>query len=139
MKSKLLASLFVCLLTVAAADRDNTPGLPAVPARPILPAIDAQEGLKLYRASLFALAGAQAADIATSWGRQELNPFLTPGSPNARFGPRAFGLKSAFLSSSLVFQSFAIRRNPRLRRPFAFVNFISAAALSAVALANSSH
>lgn len=138
MKTKLFTLLFVCLLTVSGADRENTPGLPAAPVSPVLPRLDQQEGMKLYRASLFTLAGAQAADIATSWGRHELNPFLTSGSPTARFGPRAVGLKSAFLSSSLVFQSFVIRRNPRLRRPFAIVNFVSAAALSAVALANSS-
>ena len=139
MKTKLFTLLLVCLLTAAAADRDNTPGLPAIPARPVLPQLDQQEGMRLYRASLFTLAGAQAADIATSWGRRELNPLLTPGSSTQRFGPQAVGLKSAFLSSSLVFQSFVIRRNPKLRRPFAIVNFISAAALSAVALANSSH
>jgi len=132
MKNLWIILLLVSLTQAFAAENKNAETNSTL----VLPRYDNHDAMKLYRASLFTLAGAQTADIASSWGRRELNPILTPGSSSNRFGYQAVGIKTAFLSSSLAVQSYAIRRNHRLRRPFAIVNFITAAALSAVAFSN---
>ncbi len=137
MKTKAITLLLVSLFSLQAADLP--PATEAIYPRIPPPKLDPNDAARLYRYSLISLAAGQAADLSTSWGRRELNPFLTPGSPHNRFGLQSAGLKAAFLSSSLAVQSWAIRRNPRYRRPFAILNFISAAALGGVALSNMSH
>jgi len=89
----------------------------------------------LFAASVAALAAANAADLATSWGRREANPFLA--SSNARFGPQAAVLKVGFTGVSLFIQWIALHHNRQLHRGFAYTNFAVAGGISAVAIRNS--
>ena len=160
MKSLLLSLLFVCPLvaqTQLSALR-AIPGmlseestvtaaaaLPLIPHREIAPVLASRYSLpretpsysrdrSLFMASVAALAAANAADLATSWGRREGNPFLA--SSNSQFGPQSAALKGAFTGVSLVIQWFALRHNPRLYRGLAWTNFTLAGGISAVAIRN---
>lgn len=65
---------------------------------------------KAYRWSLAALAGSQAADVATSWGGHESNPILR--GPNGRFGGRAIGLKIGIMGGTVALQQLLRRKRP---------------------------
>lgn len=93
-------------------------------------------GRGLFAASVAALAAANVADLATSWGRREGNPLIA--SPNARFGPQSALLKTGFTGVSLAIQWVALRRNPRIYRSLAYTNFAIAGGMSAVAVRNAS-
>ncbi len=90
----------------------------------------------LYASSVASLAGANALDLASSWGRPELNPFLTPGSTGGRFGWQSATIKFGLTATTLLFQRHVLRRRPELRRPFAVSNFIAAGAISGIAVRN---
>lgn len=90
----------------------------------------------LYVSSVASLVGANALDLASSWGRPELNPFLTPGSNGGRFGWQSATIKLGLTATTLLFQRHVLRRRPELRRPFAVSNFIAAGAMSGIAVRN---
>ncbi len=90
----------------------------------------------LYVSSVASLVGANALDLASSWGRPELNPFLTPGSNGGRFGWQSATIKLGLTATTLLFQRHVLRRRPELRRPFAVSNFIAAGAMSGIAARN---
>lgn len=156
MKTLLVCSLFVCPLLAQPplpTGDSVTPGASLLAAHRLLPPQDlrgvrpvpyplpheireAPRGRGLFAASVAALAAANAADLATSWGRNEANPFLA--SSNARFGPQSAALKAGFTGVSLVIQWFALRHNPRLHRGLAYTNFAVAGGISAVAIRNTS-
>jgi len=122
-------------------------GLPLIPSAEIVPVVSSTYSLPrerssvprdrgLFAASVAALAAANAADLATSWGRREANPFLA--SSNTRFGPQAAVLKVGFTGVSLLIQWIALRHNSRLHRGIAYTNFAVAGGISAVAIRNTS-
>lgn len=84
-----------------------------------------------YPISLGSLAAASAADAATSWGRNELNPMLGGG----RFGGRAMALKLSFTVGGTVAQR-PLLKSPQGCRAASIGNFIGAGILGAVAARN---
>lgn len=84
----------------------------------------------LYRASQVAVVAASGLDVASSWGRHELNPLLGVGS----FGGRQMGIKAASVGCSMV---AADRLTVGRRRKWVTVaNFALAGGLSFVAARN---
>ncbi|MBA4182105.1 MAG: hypothetical protein C0506_16080 [Anaerolinea sp.] len=143
MKPLLALLLFVCPLVAQqwyteGAVPNRLTSIDSVPNAFIdtIPKVSATPQSKLYSISVAALIGANAADLASSWGRPELNPLLTPGSSGGRFGWQAATIKLGLAGGSLLFQRYVLRRRPELQRGFAISNFIAAGAMSAVAVRN---
>ena len=91
--------------------------------------------LTFWKSSAAAVAGASAFDIASSWGRCcEANRLLA--SPDGRFRLRGMTIKSSTLGAQLLAQYFLARRNPKLGKILAYVNFASAGALTGSAVRN---
>lgn len=129
MKPIIALILYVCPLV---AQQWNTPGVQ--PPDPL----EVPRYETVYMMSLVSLTGAAAADMSTSWGRVELNPVLTPGSTQGRFGWQAAAIKLGVTATSLLIQRRMIRHRPELKKTFAVTNFITAGAMSAVAVRNAS-
>jgi hypothetical protein len=89
---------------------------------------------RMFWASVAVLAAASIADVASSWGRQELNPALR-GS-NGRFGTRAVGMKCGLVGATMTVEWLLGRNHPEAARPFALMNFAAGAGTAAVALRN---
>jgi len=88
----------------------------------------------LYRASVAALVAANAADLATSWGKRESNPILA--GRGGRFSGGSLAIKGALTMTSLTIQHFALRKSERPLRALTWVNFALAGGLSGVAVHN---
>lgn len=89
---------------------------------------------KLWKFSALALAGALAADTATSWGRAELNPLIR--SQGGRFDARSFGLKAGIAGGGLLAQYLLLRQAPQAEKAAAWTNFGAAGLLGAAAIRN---
>jgi hypothetical protein len=63
----------------------------AVPAQENAAASRPREGKRLWHISLLAIAAAQTADVATSWGKYESNPLLANG--RGQFGWKSLAIK----------------------------------------------
>jgi hypothetical protein len=87
---------------------------------------------RLWKWSLAAVAAGNAADVATSMGRHELNPVLGAGT----FGMRATGIKIGISTATVGVQYLLVRRHPQAARKLAIVNFGMAAATGGVAAHN---
>lgn len=104
----------------------------------LLPA-DASAGDKVsrwrtvWRVSQVLLAGADAADAASSWGKTEANPLLHTGS---RFSYGSMAIKMGAFAGGLAVQHYILRRAPEQTPVFASANLAAAAALGAVAAHN---
>lgn len=90
-----------------------------------------------YNVSVMALAATQAADVATSVGRHELNPVLGSG----RFGARQVTIKAAIVGGSLLAQRLMLRSHDhatvaKRKRIFARMNFIMAGVTGVAAISN---
>ncbi|MGA2134859.1 MAG: hypothetical protein ABSH50_21445 [Bryobacteraceae bacterium] len=79
------------------------------------------------------VAGADAADTASSWGKLESNPLLSTGS---RFSYSSLAIKLGALAGGLTAQHFLARRNPEQTAVFASANLGAAGVLSLVAARN---
>jgi len=87
---------------------------------------------KLYKASIPAVVAGSTADIATSWGRGELNPLLR--GAQGTFGARGLALKSALVGgSTLAGWIIARHRHPEVA---AVANFGMAATFGITAWRN---
>jgi hypothetical protein len=86
----------------------------------------------LYRWSVVAMTAASAADVASSWGKTELNPALGRG----QFGFRQTGIKVSISAGVLTAQWWQLRKHPELRKGMAISNFAVAGGLGAVAAGN---
>lgn len=85
-------------------------------------------------ASVAALLGAHAVDVASSYGRQETNPLLRSGS--GRFDARSMGIKMGIVGGVLAVQCLALRKAPEAHRTLAITNFVGAGAMAAIAARN---
>jgi hypothetical protein len=90
----------------------------------------------LWKFSLAALAGANAADVASSWGKRELNPALA--APSAKFGAQSAMLKVAIVGVVVGVEYIATRRHPSpgLYKVLSIVNFGDAGIIGGVAVRN---
>lgn len=84
--------------------------------------------------SVAALVGAHAADVASSYGRQEVNPLLRTAS--GRFDARSMGIKMGLVGGILAVQSLALRKAPEAYRTLAITNFAGSGAMAAIAARN---
>lgn len=87
-----------------------------------------------WKISAVALVGALAADIATSWGKREINP-LVP-TAGGTFGGRSAGLKIGVTGGALVAQHFFLKKSPQAERAMTFTNFGMAGLLTSAAVSN---
>jgi hypothetical protein len=90
--------------------------------------------MKFWKASALALAGALAADTASSWGRVELNPLVRGGA--GRFDARSFGIKAGIAGGGLALQYLLLKRAPQAERAAACSNFAAAGVLTYGAVHN---
>jgi len=93
-------------------------------------------GKVLWRASVAALAAANAMDIRSSWGKNELNPLLSGN--NRTFGSEGALLKLGIVGGTFVLESLVLRHHPKpkIYRSLAFVNFGVATVTGATAIRN---
>lgn len=87
-----------------------------------------------WKISAAFLVGALAADIATSWGKREINP-LVPTS-GGQFGAGSMGLKIGVTGGALAAQHFFLKRSPQAERAMTFTNFGMAGLLTSAAVSN---
>lgn len=86
----------------------------------------------VYKISFATLAGATAADFATSVGKRELNPVLAGRNGQFSIG-KGIALKSVGLGTSFVLGKTLFRKRPKLA---AIVNFAASGAFTYVAYRN---
>lgn len=79
------------------------------------------------------LVGANVADIASSWGKNEANPLVRTGQ---RFGYGSTAIKVGVLSGSLATQYLMVRKAPRQMPYIASANLAVTALLAATAAHN---
>lgn len=84
--------------------------------------------------SYVALAGATAADAASSWGKPETNGLLS--GPGGRFGGRGLAIKGGLIGATITIELGAARHNRRARRAAELANYAAAAATTAAAVHN---
>ena len=87
-------------------------------------------GRNLYRWSIAAVVAANAADVASSWSKQEANPVI--GGGGAQFGASSMAIKTGFVAASLVIQHVALRHRPDLYKKLSWLNFGTAGVLGGV-------
>ena len=102
-----------------------------------LPAASAAERQSRWRTiwhlSTAVLVGANVADIASSWGKNEANPLVRTGQ---RFGYGSTAIKVGVLSGSLAVQYLMVRKAPRQMPYIASANLAVTALLAATAAHN---
>ena len=86
---------------------------------------------KLWIAGVAALAAANVADAASSWGKRELNLIL----PQQRFGVEDALVKAGIVGAFMGVEYRIVRRHPLLRRKVAAMN-LCGAGLDAVIVAH---
>jgi hypothetical protein len=86
-----------------------------------------------WRMSQALLVGADAADAASSWGKNEGNPLLRAGP---RFSYGSLAIKLGALTGGLLAQHYIVRSAPDRTALFASANLAGAALLGVVAAHN---
>jgi hypothetical protein len=103
----------------------------------LLPAASAAGRASRWRAvwhvSQAMLAGADAADAASSWGKIEANPLVRSGQT---FSYGSLAIKMGALTGGLLAQHFIVRKAPNKTPLFASTNLAAAAMLGIVARHN---
>jgi len=87
----------------------------------------------VWRVSQALLVGADAADAASSWGKNEANPLVRAGQ---RFSYGSLAIKLGALSGGLAAQHLILRKTPGLTPLFASANLAAAALLGVAAVHN---
>ena len=100
----------------------------------ILPAASAADRPSRWRAvwrvSQAMLAGADAADAASSWGKNEANPLVRAGQ---RFSYGSLAIKLGALGAGMAAQHYILSKAPNKAPLFATTNLAAAAMLGVVA------
>ena len=100
----------------------------------LLPAASAADRPSRWRVvwhvSQAMLAGADAADAASSWGKNEANPLVRAGP---RFSYGSLAIKMGALTGGMVAQHYILRKAPNQTPLFASANLAAAAMLGVVA------
>jgi len=89
---------------------------------------------KLWRISAAVLGAVTIADMQSSMGRQEANPFLA--SQNGQFSGRGLALKGAGVGAMLGVQYLMLRKHPQADKYAAGANFAAAALTGAIVVHN---
>jgi len=89
---------------------------------------------KLWRVSVAVLGAVSIADVHSSMGRREANPFLQ--SSDGRFHARGVSLKAIAVGSAVGAQWLLVRKNPNAAGYAAAANFAASALTGAVVVHN---
>ena len=89
---------------------------------------------KIWRISATVLGAITIADVQSSYGRREANPFLQ--SSNGRFGSRGIALKSAVVGGAIAAQWLMLNKHPDAAGYAAAANFAASAATGAIVARN---
>jgi hypothetical protein len=89
---------------------------------------------KLWRVSAALLGAVTIADVQSSVGRPEANPFLA--SRNGQFSGRGIALKGVMVGGMIGAQWLMLRRNPQAAKYAAGANFAATALTGAVVVRN---
>src|SRR6266446_3587988 len=121
MKTLLLFLAAICSGTLHADDAIVTTAPAPIPV---------VSGRTLWRASMTALAAANAMDIHSSWGKHELNPALT--SPSGNFGREGALIKLGLQGGLMGIEYLITRKHPsgKLYRALSVINFGASAAIA---------
>ena len=87
----------------------------------------------LWHVSQALLAGGEAADAASSWGKNEANPLVRAGQ---RFSYGSMIIKLGTLSTGLAAQHYIVRHHPEYAPGMTLANFGAAGMLGVVAARN---
>jgi hypothetical protein len=90
----------------------------------------------LWKVSIATLAVANTMDIASSWGKRELNPALA--APSTKFGASSAGLKAGIVGLVIGVEFIATRHrpSPALFKALSILNFCDAGVVAGVAAHN---
>jgi hypothetical protein len=147
----LMVGLFVCPPSLHAQLGEGVPdalasaspsGRAAVPVVPYneshtliaSPEGEAARAERKWWVSVLALGAANALDIHSSWGRQELNPALRGSS--GTFSGRGVAIKAGLMGGFVVIERLLARRDPALYRRMSYINYGIAGAYTGVAVRN---
>lgn len=104
-----------CRAGIDCFPEDSEVPAPRLPAPPDL----TPKWMSPYRMAQFAMVGAAAADIASSWGCAEANPILR--SSDGRFRAQGLAIKAGFTAGSLVATHLLKKKFPKFERPLTFM------------------
>lgn len=91
-------------------------------ALPTAPTAAAPEWRATWRLSIATMAAAEALDVASSVGGQELNGLLR--RPDGTFSPaRGIAIKGGVVSGLVIAELILAKRNPRLYKGLSMINF----------------
>jgi len=99
-----------------------------------LPARAESKKKRLWKASVAVLSAVTIADIHSSYGRRELNPFLQ--SHNGTFTGRGISIKAAIVGATVGTQWLMLRKRPEAAGWAAGANFAIAAATGTAVVHN---
>lgn len=89
---------------------------------------------RLWRVTQAAMLASTTADVASSYGRRELDPVLGRG----RYGIRQTSLEFGITGIVLAVQEIAVHRKPILAKRLAIVNLVRTGAYTGLAVHNES-
>jgi len=89
---------------------------------------------RAYLASLLMVAGGNGMDIASSYGKRELNPLLK--GANGTFDMSSVGRKAAIASALALPQLYLVRRSAHRMKALTVANFVVGVALMGVSAHN---
>lgn len=90
---------------------------------------------KKWIVSALALTAANLLDMRSSAGQMEANPLLSNSQGQLSTG-RAVAFKAVASGSLLLFETYLIHKRPEIAKTSTITNFVSAAALTGVAIRN---
>lgn len=88
----------------------------------------------MWKTSLAVMAAASAADLLTSVGKRERNPFLQ--SADGRFGGRGIAIKTAITGGAIFSQMLLLRKNHEAAPYAAVANFALSGLFTSTAIHN---
>jgi hypothetical protein len=93
-----------------------------------------QAAYRRWKISLAPVIASQTLDVASSFGRRELNPLLA--GPDGRFGARGAGIKLGAVAGILGVEYLIVRHHPGAARVLSHINFSVSIATSGFAVHN---
>jgi hypothetical protein len=98
------------------------------------PAVQGHGPKVLYRISVAAALGANAMDIASSYGKLEVNPLFQ--GAGGRFDARSVALKSGLVGGLQACNYLAVRKHPEYSKRATIINFAVSAVFAGLAAHN---
>lgn len=89
----------------------------------------------IWEWSVAASVAANTADVHSAWGHFQDNPIFR-GSNGRLDKRRGIVLKAAFVGGLTLTQWLILRKHPKLRKPFALINFVAAGGMSGATVRN---